>query len=53
MTSQQTSTSTPSGQPWLTMTPSQWGDTTGQQGGLFPVDSQGRLGGDLFADGSV
>lgn len=38
--------------PWLTMTPGQFAtDTPAQtQGGLFPVDSQGRIGGDLFGD---
>ncbi len=35
---------------WGTMTPGQFGITTGTQGGLFAVDSQGRPGGDLFAD---
>jgi hypothetical protein len=38
--------------PWLTMTPGQFatGTPAGTQGALFPVDTQGRPGGDLFED---
>jgi hypothetical protein len=37
---------------WLTMSPGQFatGTPAATQGGLFPVDSQGRIGGDLFEE---
>ncbi len=37
--------------PWLSMAPEAFGTSPEMiQAGLFPVDSQNRIGGDLFGD---